>query len=317
MGDKTLRLRPCALRRFFISMRQRLPGHGRRFSLTDLLLGAGLAVAGGILVYRLSSGLDYQWDWSAMPRYFLYRDPGTGTWSSGALLSGLITTLKLSLWAIVFGTALGTGVGLCRVGRRLFGRLVGAGFVGLIRNLPPIILVFVLYFFMGDQIMRAVGLDRQIQTWPEPVIALVSALFAPPHLLSSFLSGVVALALLEGAYIAEIVRSGIQSVERGQWEASAALGLSRFQQMRHVVFPQAMRVILPPLAGQFISTIKDSAIVSVVSIQELTFQGMEVMSATYLTFEIWITIAAIYFLVAFGLSMCVQRLEARFQAASS
>jgi polar amino acid transport system permease protein len=298
-------------------MRAPLHAPGRRVSLMDLLLGTGLAVAGGIIVYRLSTGLDYKWDWSAMPRYFLYRDPGTGTWSPGALLSGLITTLKLSLWAIVFGTALGTGVGLCRVGQRLFGRLVGASFVGLIRNLPPIVLVFVLYFFMGDQIMRAVGLDRQIQTWPEPVVALVSALFAPPHLLSSFLSGVVALTLLEGAYIAEIVRSGIQSVERGQWEASAALGLSRFQQMRYVVFPQAMRIILPPLAGQFISTIKDSAIVSVVSIQELTFQGLEVMSATYLTFEIWITIAVIYFLVAFGLSICVQRLEARFGAASS
>jgi polar amino acid transport system permease protein len=283
----------------------------------DLLLGAGLAVAGGIIVYRISTGLDYQWEWSSIPRYFLYRDPNTGVWSAGVLLLGLVTTLKLSVWAIVLGTALGTGVGLCRVGRRLFGRMLGAGFVGLIRNLPPIILVFILYFFMGDQVMRAVGIDRMIQSWPQPVIALVSALFAPPHLLSSFLSGVLALALLEGAYIAEIVRSGIQSVEKGQWEASAALGLSKFQQMHHVVLPQAMRVILPPLAGQLISTIKDSAIVSVVSIQELTFQGLEVMSATYLTFEIWITIAAIYFLAAFGLSVCVQRLEARFGAASS
>jgi polar amino acid transport system permease protein len=298
-------------------MRKRLPARGPGFSLTDLLLGVGLAVAGGIIVYRIFTGLDYQWEWSSIPRYFLHRDPDTGTWSAGVLLSGLITTLKLSLWAIVLGTALGTGVGLCRVGRRLFGRLLGAGFVGLIRNLPPIILVFILYFFMGDQLMKAVGIDRMIQSWPQPVIALVSALFAPPHLLSSFLSGVLALALLEGAYIAEIVRSGIRSVEKGQWEASTALGLSRFQQMRHVVLPQAMRVILPPLAGQFISTIKDSAIVSVVSIQELTFQGLEVMSATYLTFEIWITIAAIYFLAAFGLSVCVQRLEARFRVGVS
>jgi len=295
-------------------VRPTCPPHGRRLPVTDLLLGTGLAVAGGIIVYRLATGLDYQWDWSAMPRTFLYRDPDTGNWSMGVLLSGLITTLKLSLWAIVLGTALGTGVGLCRVGRRLFGRLVGASFVGLIRNLPPIILVFLLYFFMGDQIMRAVGLDRQIQTWPEPVIAMVSVLFAPPHLLSSFLSGVMALALLEGAYIAEIVRSGIQSVEKGQREAAAALGLSRFQQMRHVVFPQAMRVILPPLAGQLISTTKDSAIVSVVSIQELTFQGLEMMSATYLTFEIWITIAGVYFLLALGLSLCVQRLEGRLGA---
>ncbi len=296
---------------------RRRPTQGRGFNLTDLLLGAGLAVAACVIVYKMSMGLDYPWDWSSIPRYFLYRDPTTGAWAAGVLLIGLVTTLKLSLWAIVLGTVLGAGVGLCRVGRRLFGRLVGAGFVGLIRNLPPIILVFILYFFMGDQVMRALGLDRMIQSWPESAIGIVSALFAPPHLLSSFLSGVLALALLEGAYIAEIVRSGIQSVEKGQWEASAALGLSKFQQMRHVVLPQAMRVILPPLAGQLISTIKDSAIVSVVSIQELTFQGLEAMSVTYLTFEIWITIAAIYFLLAFGLSMCVQRLEARFGSASS
>jgi polar amino acid transport system permease protein len=301
MWDKTLRRTPYALRRSFL----------------DLLLGAGLAVFVGIIAYKMSMGIDYPWDWSSIPRYFLYRDPATGTWAAGVLLTGLLTTLKLSLWAIVLGTVLGAGVGLCRVGSRLFGRLVSAGFVGLIRNLPPIILVFILYFFMSDQVMRAMGLDRMLQAWPEPAVAIVSALFAPPHLLSSFLSGVLALALLEGAYIAEIVRSGIQSVERGQWEASAALGLSRFQQMRHVVLPQAMRVILPPLAGQFISTIKDSAIVSVVSIQELTFQGLEAMSATYLTFEIWITIAVVYFLLAFGLSMCVQRLEARFGASSS
>jgi polar amino acid transport system permease protein len=297
-------------------MRHRGSGHGPNLSLMDVLLGIGLAVAGGIIIYRLFAGLDYHWEWSALPRYFLYRDPETGTWSCGALLSGLITTLKLSIWAIVVATLLGTGIGLCRVGRRLFGRLVGAGFVGLMRNIPPIILVFVLYFFMGDQIMRAVGLGHQIQTWPGPVVGLVTTLFAPPHLLSSFLSGVFALALLEGAYIAEIVRSGIHSVEKGQWEAAAALGFSRFKQMRYVVFPQAMRVILPPLAGQFISTVKDSAIVSVVSIQELTFQGLEVMSATYLTFEIWITIAAIYYVVAFGLSVCVQRLEARFGTGS-
>lgn len=315
-----MHLGPCTLNRFFMLMWDktlRPAPYALRRSFLDLLLGAGLAVFVGIIAYKMSMGLDYPWDWSSIPRYFLYRDPATGAWAAGVLLTGLVTTLKLSLWAIVLGTVLGAGVGLCRVGSRLFGRLVGAGFVGLIRNLPPIILVFILYFFMGDQVMRAVGLDRMIQSWPEPAIAVVSALFAPPHLLPSFLSGVLALALLEGAYIAEIVRSGIQSVERGQWEASAALGLSRFQQMRHVVLPQAMRVILPPLAGQFISTIKDSAIVSVVSIQELTFQGLEAMSATYLTFEIWITIAVVYFLLALGLSLCVQRLEARFGAASS
>ena len=102
------------------------------------------------------------------------------------------------------------------------------------------------------------------------------------------------MALYEGAYITEIVRAGIQSVERGQWEASYALGLSWWQQMRYVILPQAIQRIIPPLAGQFISTIKDSAIVSVISIQELTYQGMQLMAATYLTFEVWTTVALMY-----------------------
>ena len=126
---------------------------------------------------------------------------------------------------------------------------------------------------------------------------------------SAFLSAVVTIALFEGAYITEIIRAGIQSIEKGQWEASYALGLTRFQQMRHVILPQAVKRILPPMAGQFISAIKDSAIVSVISIQELTFQGMELMAATYLTFEIWITIALLYLVLALALSLSVERLE--------
>lgn len=119
----------------------------------------------------------------------------------------------------------------------------------------------------------------------------------------------ISLALFEGAYITEIVRAGVQSVERGQWEASQALGLSRWQNMRYIVLPQAIQRILPPLGGQFISTIKDSAIVSVISIQELTFQGMELISVTYLTFEVWITVALLYFLLTSALSLGVDRLE--------
>jgi polar amino acid transport system permease protein len=125
----------------------------------------------------------------------------------------------------------------------------------------------------------------------------------------SFFSALITLALFEGAYITEIVRAGIQSIEQGQWEASQVLGLSRWQQMRHIILPQTVQRILPPMAGQFISTIKDSAIVSVISIQELTFQGMELMSSTYLTFEIWITITILYLILCLALSLGVERLE--------
>jgi hypothetical protein len=115
--------------------------------------------------------------------------------------------------------------------------------------------------------------------------------------------------VFEGAYITEIVRAGVQSIEKGIWEAAHALGLSRWQQLRYVVLPLAAQRILPPLAGQFISTIKDSAIVSVISIQELTFRGMELMSATYLIFEVWITITVLYLILTLSLSLVVSRVE--------
>jgi polar amino acid transport system permease protein len=183
--------------------------------------------------------------------------------------------------------------------------------VELIRNLPPLVLIFIFYYFVSDQIMPLLGVDEFIRSRSESTQAVLAFLFAPPAQFSAFLSAVVTLAVFEGAYITEIVRAGIQSIEKGQWEASYALGLTRRHQMMDVILPQAVHRILPPLAGQFISTIKDSAIVSVISIQELTFQGMELMSATYLTFEIWITITLLYLLLTLSLSVGVSRIEAR------
>ncbi|MBU2627388.1 MAG: amino acid ABC transporter permease, partial [Proteobacteria bacterium] len=125
-------------------------------------------------------------------------------------------------------------------------------------------------------------------------------------------SAVMALGIYEGAYVSEIVRGGIISVPDGQWEASWSIGLSRQKTFLLVILPQTFRRVAFPLAGQFISTIKDSAIVSVISVQELTFQGMELMSATFLTFEIWITITVLYFILTFSLSRSVAFLERKY-----
>jgi polar amino acid transport system permease protein len=188
---------------------------------------------------------------------------------------------------------------------------VGGAYVELTRNLPPLVLIFIFYFFVSSQVMPLLRVDAFVADASEGVQGLLSFLFARPEAFSTFLSALMTLAVFEGAYIAEIVRAGIQSIDAGQWEASAALGLKRRQQLRRVILPQAVRRILPPLAGQFISTVKDSAIVSVISIQELTFQGLELMAATYLTFEIWITIAVLYLLLSLTLSLGVERLEIR------
>lgn len=272
-----------------------------------------VTAAGVYLVYRIQAGLHYRWHWSAIPQYLFRFDTVAGSWRPNVLVLGLLTTIRLSIWATALATIIGTVMGLLRVSSGLFNRLIGGTYVEIVRNLPPLVLVFIFYFFIGDQILPALGTERLVSGISGSGRSLLKVLFAPPALLVPFLSALVTLALFEGAYITEIVRSGIQSIEAEQWEAAAALGFTRSQQMRHIILPQAVQRILPPLAGQFISTIKDSAIVSVISIQELTFQGMELMATTYFTFEIWITITGLYLLLTLSCSLAVERLEIRLR----
>jgi polar amino acid transport system permease protein len=290
-------------------MRLLLKKRKTKITFLDITLLLLLLAAAIYVLHRIKVGLHYNWDWGSIPQYLIRYDEGNERWVSNILMQGLFTTIRLSLWSTVFATFIGTAIGLCRLSKGLFSRLIGRTYVELIRNLPPLVLVFIFYFFLTDQIMASIGVDEFVKSLSENMQALLTFFFASPPLFSPFLSGLITLALYEGAYIAEIVRAGIQSIERGQWEASHALGLSWWQQMRYVILPQATQRILPPLAGQFISTIKDSAIVSVISIQELTFQGMELMSATYLTFEVWITVTALYFILTMALSLSVERLE--------
>lgn len=277
----------------------------------DIVVLLVLFAIGIYIAYRIKVQLHYKWNWSAMPNYFFRYDDEEGRWVTNVLVQGLLTTIRLSIWGSILATIFGTVMGLCRISRVLFLRLVSRVYVELIRNTPPLVLIFIFYFFIGDQIIPFFGADDFIRAQPEQVQKVFEIFFASPALFSAFLSALLTLSLLEGAYIAEIVRSGIQSIERGQWEASKALGLSRRQQMRYVILPQALQRILPPLAGQFISLIKDSSIVSIISIQELTFQATELMAATYFTIEIWIVVAALYLVLTLTCSLAVGRLEVR------
>lgn len=270
-----------------------------------LLLVAGIL---GYIGYRINVGLHYKWNWGAIPQY-LFRIDENGNWTANLLMQGLFTTIRLSIWATLLATVLGTVAGFFRVSKSLFKRLLGRTFVELIRNTPPLVLIFIFYFFVSDQIMPILGVDEFARNASEPTQRVMTFLFAPPRFFTAFLSAMVTVAIFEAAYITEIVRAGIQSIEKGQFEACHALGLSWRQTMQHVIMPQAIQRILPPLAGQFISTIKDSAIVSVISIPELCFQGMELMAATYLTFECWITITVLYLILTLSLSLAVERLE--------
>lgn len=279
--------------------------------LTRLDIGVTLLLVAVIayLAYRTTAVLHYRWNWSVIPQYFFRYDPDQERWVTNLLMEGFLTTIRLSVWTTILALPLGAAMGFLRISGSLFRRMVGRTYVELIRNIPPLVLIFIFYFFISDQIMTALRVDAWIASRSAGTQSLLSLLFAPPGRFTAFLSALLTMAIYEGAYMTEIIRGGIQSIDRGQWEAAAGSGLTRRQQMRFVILPQAIPRILPPLAGQLISTIKDSAIVSVISIQELTFQGMELMAATYLTFEIWITITALYFILTFLCSLLMRRLE--------
>jgi polar amino acid transport system permease protein len=280
-----------------------------RFTFLDVLILLILTAGAIFIFHRIRDGLHYRWEWEAIPQYLLRRDPANGTWTPNVLLHGFFATIRLSIWATLCASLLGIAMGLLRMSACRFRRWVGSAYVELTRNTPPLVLVFLFYFFIGEQFLPTVGLEALIRRQSSATQALLTALLAPPGRLTAFVSAVVTLSIFEGAYIAEIVRAGVQSIEKGQREAAAALGLTRRQCMRYIILPQAIQRILPPLGGQFISTIKDSAIVSVISIQELTFRGMELMSTTYLIFETWITITALYFILTFGCSLIFGRME--------
>jgi len=283
-----------------------------RWGQLDTVLLLLLFSAMAYLGYRINIGLEYRWNWQVIPQYLLRHDPVEG-WVPNLLLLGLLTTIRLSIWSLLLAVPIGLLAGLMRTSLHLFNRLIGSTYVTLLRNLPPLVLVFIFYFFISDQILPLLNIGERIAEAPQSLQQVAQLFVAPPDQLEAFIAAVLTLALFEGAYIGEIVRAGINSIETGQWEAARALGMRRWQILRDIILPQAFQRMIPPLAGQAISTIKDSAIVSVISIQELTFQGMELMAATYLTFEVWISITLLYFILTYGCSWLADRLELRLR----
>ena len=273
-----------------------------------LLAGGGLAW----LVLRAKATLPYSWDWSVIPQFLAYSGED-GAWHAGRILTGVGNTVRLSLWAGLLALVLGTLAGLMRVSQRLFWRLCGGAYVLFVRNTPPLVLIFLFSYFLSGQLITALGLDLAVANMPSGLRPLAETLFGPLRQMPGFITAILTLALIEGAYMAEIVRAGVQSIERGQWDAAYALGLSRWQTLRQVVLPQALRRMLPPLTSQFVSTVKDSAIVSVISIPELTFQAQELVSATYRSFEVWTLVLALYLALNLPCSLAARWLELRLR----
>jgi polar amino acid transport system permease protein len=216
-------------------------------------------------------------------------------WKPGLLMQGLWLTIKVSVIATVFGVLIGLFAGSARVSANPLFRWTAVTYVEIIRGSPLLVQIFIWYFVLGtliNSILAGYGVAQIPPIW----------------------YGVASMATFAGAYVAEIVRAGIQSIHRGQNEAARSLGMSAAQAMIHVILPQAIRRILPPLAGEFISLIKDSSLLGIIAIRELTKATREVVTTSLQAFELWFVCALLYLILTFTLSMCVKYLERRMVA---
>jgi polar amino acid transport system permease protein len=213
-------------------------------------------------------------------------------WKPGLLIIGLWITLQISVIATILGVIIGIIGGLARISSNPALRWTTIIYVEIVRGSPLMVQILIWYFVLGtviNEILASSGLGR----------------------LPAFWYGVASLAFFAGAYVTEIVRGGIQSIHRGQTEAARSLGMSYGQSMLHIILPQALRRILPPLAGQFISLIKDSSLLGMIAIRELTKAAREAVTVSLQPFEVFFLTAALYLVLTFTLSMLVQRLEKR------
>lgn len=232
-----------------------------------LILGLGL-------LWLLDSGakaIDYQWQWHRVPDYIAFYEEGE--WWPAELLEGLWVTIKISAWSLLFTLLIGMLTALLKLSQSVVGRTIANTYIELIRNTPLLVQIYLLYFVFGP----VIGLDR-------------------------FATAILALSLFQGAYTAEIFRGGLNSIPKGQFEAARSLGLSPFSTYYDVISPQLLQRTLPPLTNEVVSLVKNSSIVSVMAIFDLTTEGRNIVSETAMPFEIWFSVAAIYLLLTLSLS---------------
>jgi len=241
----------------------------------------------GWVIFLLKGAEDqgYYWQWFRIPKYLYEIDEGR--FIAGPILKGLKITLNLTWISLILTYIIGLVTALMRLSNSLLARGIARVYLELTRNTPLLVQIFFMYFVVAP----ILDIDR-------------------------FVAGVLALSLFEGSYASEIYRSGIVAVNKGQWEASYTLGLSTYQNYRYIILPQAIRRILPPLTSQAVSLIKDSSLVSVIAIYEMTMQANEIASETFLVFEIFFTIAAIYLALTITLSQIVAYFEKRYRVVS-
>ena len=199
------------------------------------------------------------------------------------LLDGAKATVVLSVCAVILAVGLGAAAGVVRLYGPRWMRLVSALYIGLFRGTPVLVQMFFIFFGLPALAIR-------IPTFPAAVLAM---------------------SLWMAVNTAEVVRGGIQSIPRGQFEAARSIGLSEIQAMRYVIFPQAVRRMIPPFVGLCTILIKDTSLAAIIGVFELTRAAQETIERTFQSFEIYLTAAAIYFVICFPLTRFAQRAEAR------
>ncbi|MDU4959275.1 MAG: amino acid ABC transporter permease [Sporomusaceae bacterium] len=202
------------------------------------------------------------------------------------LLMGAGITVQITALSVGFGLLIGMFVGIARLAKLTPLRLAAAVYVDFIRGTPLLVQIFIIYF----------ALPMVLGTRIDPFIAAITAC-----------------SINSGAYVAEIFRAGIQSIDKGQMEAGRSLGMSWAQTMRYIILPQAFKRIIPPLGNEFIAMLKDSSLVSVIGFEELTRRGQLIIARTYGSFEIWLTVAFIYLIMTLTISRLVNYLERRYK----
>jgi len=192
-------------------------------------------------------------------------------------------TILISVLAYLIAVILGLVFGIARISRNRVVKALAGAYINVLRGVPLLVLIFFVYFGLG----KIINLDR-------------------------FVAGVLAVGVCYGAYMAEIFRSGIQAIDYGQHEAAMSLGMTRWQTLRHIILPQSIRIVIPPGANEFIACLKDSSLVSIIGLRELTRAGREYANQHFLDFQTWLMVGLIYLIMTLTLTRIVKYIEKRY-----
>ena len=202
------------------------------------------------------------------------------------LIAGACITVEITALTVFFGMIIGICVSLIRMSDFKILRWMGNVYVDFIRGTPLLIQIFLVYFALPSII---------------------------GHRVDAYFAAISACSINSGAYMAEVFRGGIQSIDIGQMEAGRSLGMTWWQTMRYVILPQAFKRIIPPLGNEFIAMLKDSSLVSVIGFEELTRRGQLIIARTYASFEIWMAVEIIYLILTFTVARLTGLLERKFE----